>query len=46
MKCCCARLCSLDCAVRLLHFTLTFFVFYVLVTTEDSGESTLSLNQQ
>ena len=35
--CCCARLFSLACAVRMLHFLLTFFVFYVLITNEDSG---------
>lgn len=35
--CCCARLFSLDAAVRMLHFLLTFFVFYVLITNEESG---------
>lgn len=39
--CCCSRLFSLDCAVRMLHFLLTFFVFYVLITNEDSGKPTV-----
>ena len=44
--CCCARLFSLDCAVRMLHFLLTFFVFYVLVTSEESGMPTLQFSYE
>ena len=37
MRSCCS-LCSLETAVRPVHFALTFFVFFVLLFSESSGK--------
>lgn len=34
--CCCSRICKLGNAVRLFHFLLTFFIFYLLLTNSNS----------
>lgn len=38
--CCCASLCKVGNAVRLLHFLLTILVFYVLTASKPTGELT------
>ena len=38
MKCYCGSICKVGNAVRLSHFIITFFVFYVMLTNEHSGK--------
>ena len=36
--CCCNRVCSVSNCARLLHLSLTLFVFYVLLVAPESGK--------
>ena len=38
MKCYCGSICKVGNAVRLSHFIITFFIFYVMLTNDHSGK--------